>query len=123
MKLHLARTDGMAAFTGYGEGYVDINGTRHTENVLVRAGEVRPRWTTARFDELTPGDFALLADLAPEILILGTGRRQRFPHPSLLTALHAARIGLEVMDTSAACRTYNILVAEGRHVACALLID
>ena len=122
MKLHLSNADGTYLFTAYGDDYVDINGQRHTANVVVLPGRIVPAWTAASFETLTEADFATLADLAPEILLLGTGKSLRFPPPALLQPLMAARIGLEVMDTHAACRTYNILAAEGRHVAAAILI-
>ncbi len=122
MKLHLSNADGLNTFTGYGEGYVAVNGIHHTRNVAVLPGQLLPDWTSASFETLTEADFARLADLAPEILLLGTGNSLRFPSPALLQPLMTARIGLEVMDTQAACRTYNILVAEGRRVAAAILL-
>ena len=75
------------------------------------------------FDALSAEDFKPLAALGVEIVLLGTGRRQRFPHPRLTASLAQAKVGLEVMDTKAACRTYNILVAEARKVALALLFE
>ena len=78
------------------------------------AGAAPSGWTDATFETLTEDDFRKLADLQPEILLLGTGQTLRWPSPSLLQPLMAARIGLEVMDTQAACRTCNILAAEGR---------
>ena len=80
-------------------------------------------WHSGGFESLDEAAFARLAGLGCEILILGTGMKQRFPHPSLMKSLMAARIGLEVMDLGSACRTYNILVAEHRNVAAALLFD
>lgn len=122
MKLHLAKTDGMYAFTGYGDGYVAVNGKPHHCNLLVQPQQLTPEWTKASFETLTIEDFAILAGLDTEILLLGTGARLRFPPPALMQPIYAVGKGLEVMDTSAACRTYNILVAEGRKVACALLV-
>lgn len=122
MKLHLSKTDGLNTFTGYGEGYVAVNGIQYTRNVAVLPGQLLADWTDASFDTLAESDFAKLAELQPEILLLGTGTTLRWPVPQLLQPLMLARIGLEVMDTQAACRTYNILVAEGRRVAAAILI-
>ena len=68
-------------------------------------------------------DVAALIELKPELVLLGTGKILRFPHPSILGAMAAARIGMEVMDTQAACRTYNILSEEGRNVAAALIVQ
>jgi len=80
-------------------------------------------WRVSQFDRLTENDFVFLKNLGPEIVLLGTGARQRFPHPRLTAALAQAGIGLEVMDLQAACRTYNILVAEERKVAAALIFE
>lgn len=122
MKLHLSNADGLNSFTAYGDDYVDVNGQRHVANVVVLPERLLPAWTSARFETLSEADFALLAGLPVEILLLGTGKTLRFPSPALLQPLMAARIGLEVMDTQAACRTYNILAGEGRKVAAAILI-
>lgn len=121
MKLHLSDAPGKNLFTGYGEGYVLINGTRYERNLIVLPGRVEP-WREGGAEDLTAEDFSHLAALGVEIVLLGTGKQQRFPPPGLRTALPAAGIGLEVMDTGAACRTYNILVAEGREVAAALFL-
>jgi uncharacterized protein len=122
MKLQLAQTDGLNTFTAYGEGYVSVNGIRHDCNLAVLPDRLIPQWTPADFDSLTVADFELLAGLDAEIILLGTGQRLRFPHPELMRPLIQAQKGLEVMDLQAACRTYNILAAEGRKVAAALLL-
>ena len=83
---------------------------------------MRSDWNVASFDELSEAHFAYFLDLKPDVLLLGTGARQRFPHPRLYRALTNAGIGLECMNTPAACRTYNILVAEDRKVVAAILI-
>jgi uncharacterized protein len=108
--------------TGYGEGYVMVNGERHASSLVVLADRVED-WSAERFDTLTVEHFRFLKELGVEIVLLGTGPRQRFPHPRLTAALAQAGIGLEVMDVQAACRTYNILVAEERRVAAALLFE
>jgi uncharacterized protein len=122
MKLQLAKTDGLNTFTAYGEGYVSVNGVRHNCNLTVLPGRLIPAWTQADFDSLTVADFELLASLDAEIIILGTGNKLRFPRPELMQPLIQAQKGLEVMDLQAACRTYNILAAEGRKVAAGLLL-
>jgi uncharacterized protein len=111
---------GINAFTGYGEGYVIVNGVRHASSMIVTAQRVIP-WDVSSFEGLTEADFAPLAQMGLEIVLLGTGARQRFPDPRLLRRLARAGIGVEVMDAQAACRTYNILIAESRRVAAALL--
>jgi len=120
VKLHATGASGANTITAYGDDYVAVNGTRRDRNVIVTAGEVRD-WNAPDFEHLSAEHFAELAGLGVEIVLLGTGSRQRFPHPRLTAPLGAARVGLEVMDTKAACRTYNILVAEERRVALALL--
>ena len=120
MKLHQAVAAGVNTFTGYGEDYVSVNGERRTASVIVMPERILD-WPVAAFDQLRAEDFSVLETLGVEIVLLGTGRRQRFPHPRLTAALAKAGIGVEVMDLQAACRTYNILVAEERKVAAALL--
>ena len=120
VKLHSTTPGGVNTFTAYGEGYVMVNGQRRDSSVVVLPERIEA-WAPASFDALTAEDFAALLALDVEIVILGTGPRQRFPHPRLTRALAAAGIGVEVMDLQAACRTYNILVAEERKVAAALL--
>jgi uncharacterized protein len=122
MKLHLARPDARYRITGYGPGYVSINGTRREQHTIV-LGDRLLDWQVDDFARLDAADFAGLAALPIEILLLGTGARLRFPHPRLTQAVRDAGVGLEVMDTNAACRTYNILLEENRRVGAALLID
>jgi uncharacterized protein len=120
VKLHSSLPSGVNTITGYGEGYVMVNGERRSSSVVVMPDRVE-QWPAKGFDQLSTEDFAFLKDLRAEIVLLGTGPRQRFPHPRLTAELAKAGIGLEVMDLQAACRTYNILVAEERKVAAALL--
>ena len=120
MKLHASAPSALNTFTAYGEGYVMVNDRRHEANLIVLPGQLL-QWNVASFDALKEEDFLVLLDLDLEILLLGTGARQRFPHPRLTRALAEKRIGVEAMDLQAACRTYNILMAEERKVAAALL--
>jgi uncharacterized protein len=122
VKLHASGASGVNTITGYGEGYVMVNGQRRDSSVVVLPDRTE-NWPVARFDDLTAEHFVYLKELNAEIVLLGTGRRQRFPHPRLTAALSQAGVGLEVMDVQAACRTYNILVAEERKVAAALLFE
>ena len=112
----------MYAVTGYGEGYVLINGERHETNLIVQPERIVVGWAGGGLAALTDTEFETLRDLRPEIVLLGTGLAQHFPPPALFRPLIEARIGFEIMDTPAACRTYNILMGEGRNVAAALLI-
>ena len=120
MKLHASGPTTYNTITGYGDDYVLVNSERHQSSLIVMAEQVMP-WDAAGFDSLSRESFLALKSLQVDILLLGTGPRQRFPHPRLTAPLAEAGIGLEVMDFQAACRTYNILVAEERKVAAALL--
>jgi uncharacterized protein len=122
VKLHASGPSGVNTITGYGEDYVMVNRERRASSLVVLPDRVE-QWGTRQFDSLTEKDFVFLKNLGAEIVLLGTGARQRFPHPRLTAALTQAGIGLEVMDLQAACRTYNILVAEERKVAAALLFE
>jgi uncharacterized protein len=121
VKLHSTGPSGQNTFTGYGEGYVLVNGVRHAASVIVLTDRVLP-WDAQGFEQLAAAHFEALARLGVEVVLLGTGATLRFPDPRLSRALAEAGIGLEVMDTQAACRTYNILAAEERRVAAALLL-
>jgi uncharacterized protein len=122
MKLHLTRAAGRNMFTGYGDGYVSINDQRYERAIVVAPDQPIADWDAASFEALTPADFQAVLRLNPEIVLLGTGEHLRFPRPELTRALQEASVGFEAMDTKAACRTYNILMAEGRQVVAAILI-
>jgi uncharacterized protein len=123
LKLHQDSSGALNTVTGYGAGYVEINLERHVGSILVMPESPVIAWPVASFEALSPEHFAMLIEPAPEVVIFGSGERLRFPHPRLTAALAAHRIGVETMDFKAACRTYNILMAEGRKVAAALLIE
>lgn len=120
MKLHASALSALNTFTGYGPGFVLVNDARHESSVIVMPEHLQA-WEPADFAGLQAAHFAPIVAMKPEVVLLGTGDRLRFPHPVLTRALAEARIGLEVMDLQAACRTYNILMAEQRKVAAALL--
>ena len=121
MKFHLqAQTANVV--TGTGPGWVRVGQAEYRASIVLLPDAVIEGWAPHGFDALTEADYAALLAHQPEMVLLGTGDRQRFPHPRLLQALSAAHVGVEVMDTRAACRTFNILVAEDRRVAAALVI-
>lgn len=121
MKFTLSTGDAGNFFSGYGDGWVEINGVRHSGSLVVDVVQpVRP-WV-ADFAALDEQAFASLLDWKPEIIVFGSGAAFRFPHPGLTRALVAARVGMEVMDTPAACRTFNVLAGEGRRVLAAILL-
>ncbi len=109
--------------SSYGKGWVQVGGQQLTRSVVISSDGRQFEWPCGRFDELTPVHFEQLAQLKTELVIFGSGERLRFPAPALTRALIECQIGIESMDTQAACRTYNILAGEGRHVAVALLME
>lgn len=121
MKLHLTQAAGNQLITGYGEGWVAINTIRHEQSLIVLPNTIVDDWHATDFESLTVEHFERIAELKPEVVLLGTGKTHRFIHPRLTVPLTALGVSVECMDTAAACRTYNILMAEGRHVAAALI--
>lgn len=106
----------------YTPGLISVNQNSYTRSLIVLPGQIISDWPPQNFAELTAAHIGILVSLRPELLILGTGRRQQFPPAAILAPLATAGIGWEIMDTGAACRTYNILMSEGRNVAAALLM-
>jgi uncharacterized protein len=123
VKLHSDSPLGINTITGYGKDYIEVNRVPYRHAVLVGPSGEIGKWGASSFATLDPSHFAQIADLKPELVIFGSGAFQRFPRPDLLRALINAKIGFEIMDTQAACRTYNILVGEGRQAMAALLLD
>ena len=123
MKLHSTSTKQYQTVTAYDDVGIEINGMRFNHSLIVLPEAVPVAWPVQSFDDLTLAHFEHIDSTAPDVVILGTGQRQRFAHPKLTTPLTARRVGVECMDNQAACRTYNILMAEGRKVALALIID
>jgi uncharacterized protein len=112
---------GTNAITRRETGAVWVNGERFEGSVLVPWKGAVAGWSAERLSALTPAHFEATLALEPELVIFGSGGSLRFVAPALYRALIDARIGLETMDTAAACRTYNVLAAEGRKVVAALL--
>jgi uncharacterized protein len=119
LKLHEQRST-QNTVTGYGPGYLEINGERHRGNLILGLASVQP-WPVTGFAGLQLEDFDPVLGLKPEVLLLGTGLQHRQVDPRLTAHLARAGVALEVMDTKAACRTYNILAGDGRRVAAAFL--
>jgi uncharacterized protein len=122
LKLHPSNAQDWNTVTGYGEGYLEVNGRRFAHPLLLLPEAEVVAFGCDRFEALGAEHFEAIAELAPQVVLLGTGERQKFVRPELARALTERRIGIECMDTRAACRTYNILMAEGRKVAAALLL-
>ena len=123
MKLQSDPHSGANTITGYGDGYVEINKTPYAHAVVLSSDGVISEWPVENFASLEAKDFSQLVDLKPELILIGTGSQQRFPKPELLKTLISAKIGFEIMSSQAACRTYNILVGEGRQVLLALIVE
>ncbi|MBY0455356.1 MAG: Mth938-like domain-containing protein [Burkholderiaceae bacterium] len=111
------------SITGYGPGWIGVGAEKISSSLVLGAQGLRMPWPCARFEDLTPAHFVQLAALEAELFIFGSGTRNRFPPPAWLQPLMARRIGIETMDTQAACRTYNILAGEGRNVVAALILE
>ncbi|NML15367.1 Mth938-like domain-containing protein [Azohydromonas caseinilytica] len=123
MKFQPDRLEGVNAISRHEPQRLWVNTTEWVESVLVPVrGDPLP-WAVQRFEELAEEHFAQLLQLRPELVIFGSGPRLRFVRPALLRPLIQAGIGVETMDTAAACRTYNVLASEGRIVAAALLLE
>ena len=122
MKLHLTTAEHNYLITGYGLGFVEINQQRSFANLIVMPDKLVLDWPATDFANLNGVHFMQIVDLKPEVVLLGTGEKHQFLHPKIAQQLIENGIALECMTTSAACRTYNILMSEGRHVAAALLL-
>jgi uncharacterized protein len=123
MKFAEIEDTGANVIEAYGDGHVRINGRDYARSIAVSAGHVALDWGPEDVDSLSVAHLEAVLGEATQVLILGTGSRQRFPSPEVHFALLERGIGVEVMDTGAACRTYNILVSEGRDVVAALMLD
>lgn len=123
MKLQPDRQPSLNTVSAYGPNYIEINAQRYDHSIILGPEGPVLEWSCNRFEDLKSEDFALIASQKPAVVIFGSGQKIRFPQPELLKPLIQARIGIEMMDLQAACRTYNILMAEGRNVIAALLIE
>lgn len=122
MKLHLTTAENQNLITGYSEDFIEINKKRYAQNLIVLANQIILDWDVSSFAELTPAHFDQIVTIHPEVLLLGTGTKHQFLHPKITQGLTVNNIPVECMTTAAACRTYNILMSEGRNVAAALLV-
>lgn len=126
MKLHLTTAENNYLITAYGVGddghFIEINKQKYAQNLIVMANQLILDWPAADFASLSAVHFENLIELKPEVVLLGTGETHQFLHPKIYQNLTAQGIPLECMTAAAACRTYNILMSEGRNVAAALLV-
>ena len=122
MKLQLDQSTSQNLFTAYGPGFVEVNAQRHESSIIV-GGDRLEIWVATDMKSLNADTFQCLVEIKPELVIIGTGQKFQFPAAAILRPLIDARIGYEVMDTAAACRTYNILLTEGRSVLAAIIVE
>jgi uncharacterized protein len=122
MRIQLETGRGRNVIRAYAPGEVRVNETVYTRSVVVTPDRIISDWPPERYGDLDVPHFEIIVTLEPEIVLLGTGTRLQFPLPSRTLPLIRAGIGVEVMDTAAACRTYNILMEDGRRVVAALLM-
>ena len=122
MRLNLENPANTLFIRGYTENTIKINDQVFSHSIIVTTQQVTP-WDVNHFNALSPENFQVLAELDVEIIILGTGAKQRFPSMALAQTVIAQQKSLEVMNNGAACRTYNILAADGRKVAVAILLE
>ena len=122
MKLHADRPEAHTIHA-YGEGWIAVNGEKITRSVVLSSSGERAEWPCSRWADVSASHFDRLMVYQPEVVIFGSGSKLRFVHPSMHAGLMAKRVGVETMDSLAACRTYNILAQEGRRVVVALLIE
>lgn len=123
MKLHADQPNALNTVTAYDDVSVEVNQVRYGHSILMMPEGAVEHWQVSRFEDLAPEHFNRLLPHAPEVVVFGSGQKLRFPHPKLTAGLLQQRIGVDTMDMKAACRTYNILMAEGRRVAVLLLIE
>lgn len=123
MKLHTQLTAGLNTINAYDEAGIAVNGQTLHSSCIVTPDKLLAPWAAGSIDTLTAADVLQLIEVSCPLVLLGTGKRQKFPPAALLRPLIERQIGVEIMDSGAACRTYNILVAEGRLVAAAIILE
>jgi uncharacterized protein len=122
MKLHLTTAENQHLITGYGVGYVEVNRLRYNNSLIVLPQQLILDWKVTTFADVNEASFEHVLALKPEVVLLGTGEKHQFLHPKISASLTQNGISLECMTTAAACRTYNILMSEGRIVAAMLIL-
>jgi len=122
MKLHLTTAENNNLITAHGDDYIEVNKLRYSHSLIVTPDQIISPWTGAAFADLSDEDFIVALSLQPEVVLLGTGSKHLFLHPKHYQSLSNQGIPLECMTTAAACRTYNILMSEGRTVAAILML-
>ena len=107
----------------YTSGVIELRDRNLTSHAIISADQIISDWQPASIDSLSLVDFQPALEMKPEILLFGTGEQQQFPDIGLLTDIMRSGTAIEVMQTHAACRTFNVLISENRSVVAALLVD
>jgi len=123
VKLQPDRQPTLNTVSAYGSNYIEINACRYESSLLLMPEGPVEAWSCQGFADLKLEDFEKIAQKQPALVILGSGKKIQFPRPELIAPLIRAKIGIETMDLQAACRTYNVLMAEGRNVLAALIVE
>jgi uncharacterized protein len=122
MKLHLTTAENNYLITAYSESYIEVNKKLHANSLIVMPKQLITDWEAVDFAQLTEQHLSKIAEFNSEVVLLGTGTKHQFLHPKIYQSLASKGIPLECMTTAAACRTYNILMSEGRNVLAALIL-
>lgn len=123
MRLHSDGNFGLVTVTGYDIDHILVNGRRFDHSLIIAPREEPKAWAISSVDDINEAILLPLVRQGFDVVLLGTGHKQRFLRPAMLQAFMAAGLGVELMDTAAACRTYNILVGEGRNPLAALIVE
>ncbi len=123
LKLHPDPQGSDNLVTAYASDSITVNGRVLTRSLLLLPDRVDPQWGPDSYAALNVQHIEQIVAVTCDVILIGTGQRQRFPPPALLKPLIETGRGFEIMDTAAACRTYNILVGEGRLPLAALIIE
>ncbi len=121
MKFTLDNPQGEFVFSNYGDGFLTVNDQQHDNNLLIFPDHLEA-WPVSDINQLGADDFEIFLQRKPDVVIFGTGAKQQFPPVELRRELMRQNIQLDIMDTPAACRTYNLLVSEDRNVGAAILV-
>ena len=122
MKLSEDNTAGSHIIRAYDAQSIDINGTQFKHSLVVARQHLLPNWPVNSIADLNPATLAELLVIEPEVILIGTGARLQFPAPAVYASLLNQGIGVEFMDSGAACRTYNILLGEDRRVVAGIIL-
>jgi uncharacterized protein len=111
------------SISAYSKNSITINEIEYQKSLILSATQLELGWPVNQLEMIEDQHLKQIMEFNPEVILLGTGERQKFPHPSIFAFFGEKGIGLEVMDTGALCRTFNILVAEDRAVVAAVILD